>query len=169
MRSLGISRCSRPFGGSSGAPSRSPSCTGAPTPPDGLRDAPSSSSTSPAARQEAAACSKESDGEYTISFEFLPADADAQREQLVRRLGAEDDSIDIIGMDVIWTAEFANAGWLLPVGGRSPSSVTEDVFDSVVESASFEGELYAAPFRSNTQLLWYRKDLVDKPPRPGTR
>ncbi len=114
--------------------------------------------------QAADECSKQSGGEYTISFEFLPAQADAQREQLVRRLGAEDDSIDIVGMDVIWTAEFANAGWLLPWEDPERSQVTDGVFDSVVESASFEGELYAAPFTSNTQLLWYRKDRVPEPP-----
>ena len=117
------------------------------------------------AYQEAAkACSEQSNGKYTISFEFLPAQADAQREQLVRRLGAEDDSIDIVGMDVIWTAEFANAGWILPWEDPQRQQVTDGVFDSVVESASYEGELYAAPFTSNTQLLWYRKDLVPKAP-----
>ena len=117
------------------------------------------------AYQEAAkACSEQSNGRYTISFEYLPAEADAQREQLVRRLGAEDDSIDIIGMDVIWTAEFANAGWLLPWESPRREQVTKGVFRSVIESASFEGELYAAPFTSNTQLLWYRKDRVPKPP-----
>ena len=30
----------------------------------------------------------------------------------MRRLAAEDSDIDIIGMDVIWTAEFAEAGWI---------------------------------------------------------
>ena len=35
----------------------------------------------------------------------------------------------------------------------------------MIETASFEGELYAAPFNTNTQLLWYRKDLVTKPPK----
>ena len=114
--------------------------------------------------EAAAACSEQSNGEYTIAFEFLPAQADAQREQLVRRLGAEDSSIDIVGMDVIWTAEFANAGWLLPWESPEREEVTEGVFDSVVESASFEGELYAAPYTSNTQLLWYRKDRVPEPP-----
>ena len=57
-------------------------------------------------------CSKESNGRYEVEPEFLPTDASQQREQLVRRLGAEDPSIDIIGMDVIWTGEFANAGWV---------------------------------------------------------
>ena len=117
-------------------------------------------------RAQAAAdkCAKESGGRYTISFEFLPADADGQREQLVRRLGAEDSSVDLIGMDVIWTGEFANAGWIEPLPAETAEVVSEDVFPSVLETAEFEGELYAAPLWSNTQLLWYRSDLVPNPP-----
>jgi multiple sugar transport system substrate-binding protein len=110
-------------------------------------------------------CTEEADGKYEIELELLPTDADPQREQLVRRLGAEDSTIDIIGMDVIWTAEFANAGWLLPYEGAVADRVSKDVFDTIVDTASFEGELYGAPFNSNTQLLWYRKDLVEQPPR----
>ncbi len=110
-------------------------------------------------------CSEESDGKYTITPEFLPTDATQQREQLVRRLGAEDPSIDIVGMDVIWTGEFANAGWVEEWQGALKKQATEKVFPNVIETASFEGKLYAAPFNTNTQLLWYRKDLVSKPPK----
>lgn len=110
-------------------------------------------------------CSKESGGKYTITPEFLPTDASQQREQLVRRLGAEDPSIDIVGMDVIWTGEFANAGWVEEWTGPLKKQVTENVFPNVIETASFEGKLYAAPFNTNTQLLWYRKDLVKQPPK----
>jgi multiple sugar transport system substrate-binding protein len=110
-------------------------------------------------------CSEESHGKYEIAPEFLPTDATQQREQLVRRLGAEDPSIDIVGMDVIWTGEFANAGWVEPWQGKLKKQVTEKVFPNVIETASFEHELYAAPFNTNTQLLWYRKDLVKKPPK----
>jgi multiple sugar transport system substrate-binding protein len=110
-------------------------------------------------------CSEESKGKYTITPEFLPTDASQQREQLVRRLGAEDSSIDIIGMDVIWTGEFANAGWVEEWTGAEKKQVTEKVFPNVIETASFEGKLYAAPFNTNTQLLWYRKDLVKTPPK----
>jgi len=109
-------------------------------------------------------CSKESGGRYEITPEFLPTDASQQREQLVRRLGAEDPSIDIIGMDVIWTGEFANAGWVEEWEGPLKKQVTEKVFSNVIETASFEKKLYAAPFNTNTQLLWYRKDLVKQPP-----
>jgi multiple sugar transport system substrate-binding protein len=110
-------------------------------------------------------CSKESGGKYVVEPEFLPTDASQQREQLVRRLGAEDSSIDIVGMDVIWTGEFANAGWVEPWQGKLKKQVTEKVFPNVIETASFEDDLYAAPFNTNTQLLWYRKDLVKQPPK----
>ena len=44
---------------------------------------------------------------------------------------------------------------------RAPSSaVTENVFESVLETAQFEDKLYNVPIWSNTQLLWYRKDRV---------
>lgn len=114
--------------------------------------------------ETAARCTKEANGRYTIKPELLPNDATQAREQLVRRLGAKDSSIDVIGLDVILTAEFANAGWIEPWKGKLKEEATEKVFPSVVETATFEHQLYAAPFNTNTQLLWYRKDLVPKPP-----
>jgi multiple sugar transport system substrate-binding protein len=110
-------------------------------------------------------CSKQSGGRYKINFEFLPAQADQQREQLVRRLGAEDPSLDLLGLDVVWTGEFANAGWLEPVPASTERNVTANVFDSVLQTASFEDQLYTVPIWSNTQLLWYRKDRVPRAPR----
>ena len=110
-------------------------------------------------------CSDQSDGRYEIELELLSANADQQREQLVRRLGAEDDGMDLLGMDVVWTGEFANAGWLAPIPPDTERVVTENVFDSVVATAQFEDELVVSPIWSNTQLLWYRKDRVPDPPR----
>ena len=109
-------------------------------------------------------CTTEANGAYKIKPELLPNDASQSREQLVRRLGAKDSSIDIIGLDVILTSEFANAGWIEPWQGKLKEEASRNVFKSVLKTASFEGKLYAAPFNTNTQLLWYRKDLVPKPP-----
>jgi multiple sugar transport system substrate-binding protein len=110
-------------------------------------------------------CSQQSNGAYTINFEYLPAQADQQREQLVRRLGAEDSSLDLLGLDVVWTGEFANAGWLEPVPQDTEQQVSSNVFDSVLETARFEDEMVTVPIWSNTQLLWYRKDRVPRPPQ----
>jgi multiple sugar transport system substrate-binding protein len=110
-------------------------------------------------------CSKQSGGRYKISFEKLPADADAQREQLVRRLAAKDSGIDLINMDVDWTAEFASAGWVRPWTGANEKSATEGVLAGPLRTVEFEGKVWGAPFNTNTQLLWYRKDLVKAPPK----
>ncbi|MDQ3742516.1 MAG: extracellular solute-binding protein [Actinomycetota bacterium] len=109
-------------------------------------------------------CSDDSGGKYNIEFKYLPSQADAQREQLVRRLGAEDESIDLMGLDIIWTGEFANAGWLDPVPEDVVGPASSMVFQSVLETAKFEDRMYAVPIWSNTQLLWYRKDKVQEPP-----
>ena len=110
-------------------------------------------------------CSDESGGKYNIEFQLLPNTADQQREQLVRRLGAEDKTIDMIGMDVIWTGEFATAGWIEPVPEDVQGPATSMVFQSAIETGKAQGKLYAVPIWSNTQLLWYRKDKSPQPPK----
>ena len=123
-------------------------------------------STQPGGSVEAVAetCSKQSGGRYEIVPELQPSDATLTHEQLIRRLGAEDPTVDLIGMDVVWTAEFANAGWIKPWEGAAKREVSEGVFDTVLKTATFENKLYGAPFNSNTQLLWYRTDQTPKPP-----
>src|ERR1700744_659394 len=76
-------------------------------------------------------CTKEANGKYKIKPELLPNDATQSREQVVRRLGAKDSTIDIIGLDVILTSEFANAGWIQPWQGKLKAEAEENVFPSV--------------------------------------
>jgi multiple sugar transport system substrate-binding protein len=109
-------------------------------------------------------CNEAAEGRYRIDESTLPASADQQREQLVRRLAAADVDIDIIGMDVIWTAEFAEAGWILPLADETAAAVSEGALSGPLESATYRDQLWVAPFTSNTQLLWYRGDLVDEAP-----
>ncbi len=115
--------------------------------------------------EAAANCSRQSGGRYRIAIQDLPTDANVQREQLVRRLAAKDASVDILGMDVIWTGEFAEAGWIQPFSPERAEEISRGVLAGPLRTATYEGRLYAAPFTSNTQLLWYRKDRVPTPPR----
>ncbi|MFL6131150.1 MAG: extracellular solute-binding protein [Mycobacteriales bacterium] len=114
-------------------------------------------------RQAAAACTAASGGRYTIALEELPRSSDRQREQLVRRLAARDRTVDLVGMDVIWTAEFAEAGWLRPWEGERATAVSRGVLVGPLATATYRGRLWAAPLTGNTQLLWYRKSRVPKP------
>jgi multiple sugar transport system substrate-binding protein len=112
----------------------------------------------------AADCSAASNGAYNIKIQELPTDADSQREQLVRRSAAKDSSLDILGLDVVWEAEFSEAGWIENWTGARERQVLQDAVRAALDTAIWKGKLVAAPFNSNTQLLWYRKDLVPNPP-----
>ena len=72
-------------------------------------------------------------------------------------------------MDVDWTAEFATAKWILPWTGANAAAVSQGVLPGPLQTATWKGKLYAAPINSNTQLLWYRKDLVPNPPKTWTQ
>lgn len=109
-------------------------------------------------------CNDEAKGAYKIDYVRLPTDADQQRELVARRLAAEDSDIDIVGMDVIWTAEFAEAGWIKQWKGADAEKAREGVLEGPLRTAEYQDGLWAAPFTSNTQLLFYDKSKVDAPP-----
>lgn len=112
-------------------------------------------------RTLAAECSEASDGAFRITTQILPNEADAQREQLVRRLAAQDSSVDLMSLDPPFVAEFANAGYLLPI--TDPEDVrqlTDGVLDAPMDTATWKGKLVATPFWANTQLLWYRRSVA---------
>jgi len=109
-------------------------------------------------------CSKQSGGKYTITYNKLPAAADDQRLQMARRLAAKDASMDILGLDVTWEAEFSEAGWILPWTGKYKQEAEAGTLKVPLQTATWKGQLVAVPYNSNTQLLWYRSDLVKTPP-----
>src|SRR4051794_2865699 len=108
-------------------------------------------------------CSDSSNGRYKIVYNKLSNDADQQRQSLVRRLAAKDSSIDIAGMDVVWTAEFAEANWIKAWPERFAADLRKGTLAGPLKTASYKGKIWAAPANTNTQLLWYRKDLVKNP------
>jgi multiple sugar transport system substrate-binding protein len=108
-------------------------------------------------------CSDASNGRYTIVYNKLSNDADQQRQSLVRRLAAKDSSIDIAGMDVVWTAEFAEAKWIKAWPKNFADQLRAGTLAGPLKTATYKGQIWAAPANTNTQLLWYRKDLVKNP------
>jgi multiple sugar transport system substrate-binding protein len=109
-------------------------------------------------------CSAASHGRYKIIYNKLQSAADQQRLQMARRLAAHDASMDILGLDVTWEAEFAEAGWIRPWFGQAKAAAIAGTLAGPLKTAIWRGQLVAVPYNSNTQLLWYRSDLVKKPP-----
>jgi multiple sugar transport system substrate-binding protein len=113
-------------------------------------------------------CNEQFGGRFRIKQFSLPKGADDQRLQLARRLTGNDRTLDIMALDVVWTAEFAEAGWALPLSadpaGQAEADAAADTLPGPLETAKWQGKLFAAPVTTNTQMLWYRPDLVSPPP-----
>jgi multiple sugar transport system substrate-binding protein len=118
-----------------------------------------------AVQSAATNCSKQSHGRYNILYNKLQNAADQQRLQMARRLAAGDSSMDILGLDVTWEAEFATAGWIRPWTGAYKAQAEAGTLKGPLNTATWHGKLVAVPYNSNTQLLWYRSDLVKTPPK----
>jgi multiple sugar transport system substrate-binding protein len=121
-----------------------------------------------AIQQAVDTCTKQANGAYKISYQKLPSAADGQRQQLVRRLAAHDSGLDILGLDVTWEAEFAEAGWIRNWTGANRQQAMAGTLQTSLDTATWKGKLVAVPYNANTQLLWYRADLVPNPPKTWT-
>lgn len=105
-------------------------------------------------------CTDAAQGRYSIETTLLPREASAQREQLVRRLAAADDSIDIMSLDPPFIPEFAEARFLAPIPKDLATKLTDGVVESAVEGSTWNDTVVAVPFWANTQLLWYKKSVA---------
>ena len=110
-------------------------------------------------------CNEEAGGRYRIVYNELPRDADGQREQLARRLAAEDSGLDVLGLDVTWIPEFAEARWIEEWTGERREEATKGVLEGPLETAIWNDRVYGAPKNSNIQLLWYDDRITPEPPR----
>lgn len=99
---------------------------------------------------------------YTIDIQLLPNSASQQRIQLLRRLAAGDTTMDLMSVDPVFVAEFAEADYLAPVPSGMESEFTKDRVKSALAAARWKDKLVAVPFWANTQLLWYRKSVAQK-------
>lgn len=105
----------------------------------------------------------EANPDTPVRLEMLPAGADEQRSQISLELNAGSDLFDIVGMDVIWTGEFAQNGWVESLEDMR-GEVEDVVLPGPLESAQYQGELWALPYNTGAGLLYYRTDLVDEVP-----
>ncbi|MFI8345891.1 ABC transporter substrate-binding protein [Streptomyces sp. NPDC085596] len=103
-----------------------------------------------------------------VTLVELPDSADETHAQMATDLrGGDRGRFDVLNIDVNWTSEFAAAGWIRPLPrDRFP---LDSFLPPVVDTATYEGRLYAVPYVTNAGLLLYRKDILDRegvqPPR----
>ena len=75
---------------------------------------------------------------------------------------AEGTAPDMVMIDSVWIAEFANAGFLLPLDELDTdwthNEYANDLYPAFVEANYFGGHFYGLQVEADLSLLWYRKD-----------
>ncbi|ADH60265.1 extracellular solute-binding protein family 1 [Thermoanaerobacter mathranii subsp. mathranii str. A3] len=100
-----------------------------------------------------------------VKFQELPNSTDDQHNSYVTALSAGDSSIDVLAMDIIWTPEFAAADWLLPLDDKFTEEMREKFLPGPVEAVTYNGHVWAVPRFTDAGVLYYRKDIIDTPPK----
>ena len=93
--------------------------------------------------------------------ELPPPSASTEVHQgLVQRLAKADGSPDVFTQDVVWIAEFAGAGWALPLDEYVSADEAGQYFPGVLAACKWQGKLTALPWFVDSGMLYYRTDLL---------
>jgi multiple sugar transport system substrate-binding protein len=98
-----------------------------------------------------------------VELQRTPDDASQRHQLYVQWLNARVGNPSILQLDVVWTPEFAAAGWVLPLDKYSPAKT--EFFPATIEANTWGGKLYALPWFADVGLLYRRTDLVPNEPK----
>jgi multiple sugar transport system substrate-binding protein len=104
----------------------------------------------------------EADGLKVVKRE-LAADATEVRNQFIQRAQAKSDECDVLQSDIIWTAEFAQQGWIMDLSDYAKPRKDEFI-PSTLSSYDYDGKLWGLPQVTGAGLLYRRTDQVEDEP-----
>ncbi|MFC4076994.1 ABC transporter substrate-binding protein [Salinithrix halophila] len=102
-----------------------------------------------------------------VKLKEMPSDTGQSHDQYVTMFSAKSDEVDVFDMDVIWPAEFAQAGYILPLDRfiQKDGIKMDQYVEGAVDAGNYNGKQWAMPKFMDAGLLYYRKDLVKEPPK----
>jgi multiple sugar transport system substrate-binding protein len=105
----------------------------------------------------------QSQSKVHVTFEELPPPSSSTEvhQALVQRLARQSGTPDVFTQDIIWIAEFAQAGWALPLDEFVPKADLADYFEGVAAACVWDGKLTALPWFIDSGMLYYRTDLLE--------
>lgn len=98
----------------------------------------------------------------TVKYREMPADTGQYFDQLRTQFQAGGGGIDVIGGDVIWPAQFAAQGYYLDLSDLFSEDSRAEFLEAPMEANTFEDKPYGVPWYTDSGMLYYRKDLLEK-------
>lgn len=90
----------------------------------------------------------------------MPESSTAQHDAYVTYLASGDRTVDVYSIDIIWPAEFARAGWLVPLGKYLDTLDLADFLPGPVAGCTYHDTLWAVPWFTDAGMLYYRRDIL---------
>ena len=94
--------------------------------------------------------------------EIAPQSSTQIHDLVVQKFKNRDPRLDVFFMDSVWPAEFASAGWALPLDRYFAAVEQEKFLPATVSANRYRGGIFGVPVFIDTGLLYYRKDLLEK-------
>src|SRR5215210_8113049 len=105
---------------------------------------------------------KEHKGEIKVTWRTTAAASDDYFEQIKTQLQAGKATVDVIGGDVIWPAQFAAQGYVLDLSDRVSPEMKSKNLKPPVKATEYDGKTWAVPWFTDAGMFYYRKDLLEK-------
>ena len=97
-----------------------------------------------------------------VRIQHTPDDATQRHQLFVQWLNARAGEPDVLQLDVVWTPEFAAAGWVLSLDRWRP--IANDFFPATIAANTWANSLFAMPWFMDVGMLYWRTDLFRAPP-----
>jgi multiple sugar transport system substrate-binding protein len=106
-----------------------------------------------------------------VMYQSTPSSASERHTLYVTWLSSRSNAIDVLSLDVIWVAEFAAAGWLVPLDKYVTAThfPVDGYLPAAMASSIYQGRLYSLPWFADAGVLYYRKDLYELAGLPPPR
>jgi multiple sugar transport system substrate-binding protein len=106
-----------------------------------------------------------SHGDVRIAVTRGPFETESVSDLAISSLLLGDSPYDLLLMDVTWTAKYAAAGWLAPLDPWLGPDALEPLVPGAAAGNRIDGRLLRLPLVADVGLLYWRRDLMDAPPR----
>jgi multiple sugar transport system substrate-binding protein len=97
-----------------------------------------------------------------VTREVGPHSSTAFHDLVTQKLKNHDPGIDVYFLDVVWLAEFAAAGWTLPLDSRFGERQQSEFLEGTIRASTWQGRAHAVPAFIDAGMLYFRKDLLEK-------
>ncbi|GHO49409.1 hypothetical protein [Ktedonospora formicarum] len=80
-------------------------------------------------------------------------------------LGTRSNTFDILSLDITYPAQFGTAKWIAPITEDMwPLNERKQHVRGPISGCTYKGKLWAAPYRIDPGVFFYRTDIVGSPP-----